>query len=238
MPRFTPSILISDCWGSVGDLTFYHVDGRCYYKKKAQGKFAGTDGQLAQLDVHRRALAAWREVPHEVQKIWHEYGKGALSYKPPFDGTSHISGQNLFVSAYHGFVTLGNEHQPGPQPFEKFPVYAVEFLSCERLGSSDLLLRFKMRFEDCPSPERYHLLMKIQLTKPGAGKKPGLMRNFLALAPCRAGDSTAEILIKDYRDIWGLDLQEYQVHCRYLLLDRKTGYRNIHTPLSFSISLP
>ena len=79
MPRFVPSVLIADCWGSVGDLTFYHVDGRCYYKKKAQGRFAGTDGQLTQLDVHRRAMAAWREVPHEIQKIWHEYGKGALS---------------------------------------------------------------------------------------------------------------------------------------------------------------
>ena len=237
MPRFTPSVLISDCWGSVGDLTFYHVDGKCYYKKKPRCAFKGTAAQLEQLEVHRRAMAAWRTVPHEMQKIWHEYGKGAPSHKPPFDGTSHISGQNLFVSAYHGFYTLGNEHQPEPQPYEKFPVHALEFLSCELLNSSDLLLRFRLTFEDRPSPERYHLLTKIQLAKPGAGKKPGLMRNFLALAPCSAGDSTAEVLIKDYRNIWDLDLQEYQVHCRYLLLDRKTGYRNIHTPLSFPISL-
>ena len=101
MPRFVPSVLIADCWGSVGDLTFYHVDGRCYYKKKSQCEFKGTAGQLEQLEVHRRALAAWRTVPQELQKVWHEYGKGALSHKPPFDGTSHISGQNLFVSAYH-----------------------------------------------------------------------------------------------------------------------------------------
>lgn len=233
MPRFKPSILIADCWGSVGDLTFYHVDGRCYYKKKSQCKFKGTDGQLAQLEVHRRALAAWRTVPHEEQKIWHEYGKGALSHRPPFDGTSHISGQNLFVSAYHGFYTLGNEHIPTPHPFTQFPIDALAFLCCERPNFDDLLLRFKLTFEDCPSPDRYHLLLKLQLTNPGKGKKPGLMRNFLASAPCAAGDSTVEFLVRDYRDIWGLDLPEYQAHCRYILLDRQTGYRNIYTPLSF-----
>lgn len=236
MPRFVPSVLISDCWGSVGDLTFYHVDGRCYYKKKAQGQFVGTEGQLAQAEVHKRALEAWRTVPHETQLVWNEYGKGALSHRPPFDGTSHISGYNLFVSAYHGFYALGNEHTPEPQPFERFPIDALEFLSCDSVRGVDLLLRFRMRFEDCPAPERYHLLTKIQLTRPGGGRNPGLMRNFLALAPCNAGDSTAEVLIKNYRDIWGLDLPEYQVHCRYLLLDRKTGYRNIHTPLTFPIS--
>ena len=233
MPRFVPSVLISDCWGSVGDLTFYHIDGRCYYKKKSQCEFKGTAGQLEQLEVHRRALAAWREVPLSEQKIWHEYGKGALSHRPPFDGTSHISGQNLFVSAYHGFYTLGNEHAPTPQPFTPFPIDALEFLCCERPSPDDLILRFKLTFENCPSPERYHLLLKLQLTIPGKGKKPGLMRNFLASAPCAAGDSTVEFLIRNYRDIWGLDLPEYQVHCRYILLDRQTGYRNIYTPLSF-----
>ena len=236
MPRFVPSVLIADCWGSVGDLTFYHVDGRCYYKKKSQCEFKGTTGQLEQLEVHRRALAAWRTVPQELQKVWHEYGKGALSHKPPFDGTSHISGQNLFVSAYHGFVTLGNEHTPEPQPYENFPIDALEFVCCERPNYDDLLLRFRLTFEKCPSPERYHLLLKLQLTNPGRGKKPGKMRNFLACNSCSAGDSMVEFLVKDYRSIWGLDLTEYQAHCQYVLLDRRTGYRNIHTPLSFTFT--
>lgn len=237
MPRFVPSVVISDCWGSVGDLTFYHVDGKCFYKKKAKGGFAGTPAQLEQLEVHRRALAAWRTVPQNVQEIWHEYGKGALSHKPPFDGTSHISGQNLFVSAYHGFYTLGNEHMPMPQSYVPFPIDALEFTGCARPNTEDLILRFKLTFENCQNPERYHLLMKIQLTGPGGGKKPGLMRNFLALSPCSSGDSMVEFLVKDYRGVWGLDLQEYQAHCRYVLLDRNTGYRNIHTPLSFIFSL-
>lgn len=237
MPRFKPSVLLADCWGSVGDLTFYHVDGKCYYKKKPQCEFKGTAAQKEQLEVHRRALAAWREVPHSDQKIWHEYGKGAPSHKPPFDGTSHISGQNLFVSAYHGFYTLGNEHMPTPQPFTPFPIDALEFIGSARPNSEDLVLRFKLTFENCPNPERYHLLMKIQLASPDRGKKPGLMRNFLALSPCHAGDSTVEFLIKDYRSIWDLDLPAYKAHCQYVLLDRKTGYRNILTPLSFFFTL-
>ena len=105
MPRFTPSILISDCWGSVGDLTFYHMGGRCYYKKKSRCEFPGTDAQNSQLDVHRRALAACRTLEHSVQLTWNDLAKPVISHKPPFDNTAHISGQNLFVSAYHGWAT-------------------------------------------------------------------------------------------------------------------------------------
>lgn len=237
MARFVPSVLISDCWGSMGDLTFFHIDGRCYVKNKSKCEFPGTAGQMLQVDVHKRALAAWRTVPHQTQLIWNEYGKGALSHRPPFDGTTHISGYNLFVSAYHGFAALGNEHKPDPQPYTPFPVYAAEFASSAVVDSVNLRLRFNVRFEDCPSPERYRLLLKVQLTKPGGGKNPGLMRNFLALEPCSAGDSIVDFLIPDYRNIWGLDLPAYQVHCRYLLLDSETGYRNIYTPLSFPISV-
>lgn len=35
-------------------------------------------------------------------------------HRPPFDHKAYISGQNLFVSAYHGFATPGNEHVPSP----------------------------------------------------------------------------------------------------------------------------
>ncbi len=235
MPRFTPSILISDCWGSVGDLTFYHQNGETFYKKKARCTFRGTAGQLEQLDVHRRALAAWREVPSETQKVWNELGRGAVSHRPPYDGKCYISGYNLFVSAYHGFATLGCEHVPEPRPYENFPVYAMEFLSADFVGDYSLRLRFKVTFESCPSPERYQILLKLLLTRPGGGRNSGLLRNFLAERPCSAGDSVVEFLIRNYRGIWGLDLPEYQAHCRSLLLDRVTGYRNIHTPQSFII---
>ena len=149
MPKFAPSILISDCWGSVGDLTFYHQNGQTFYKKKARYAFKGTAAQLDQADVHKRALQAWRELEHSVQLTWNAYARPVISHRPPFDYTTHISGHNLFVSAYHGFATLGNEQVPEPKPWEEFPVYALEFHSAELAGKKDLLLRFRVTFEAC-----------------------------------------------------------------------------------------
>lgn len=237
MPRFVPSMVISDCWGSYGDLTFFHVDGQCFYKNRVKGRFAGTAGQLGYLEVHRRALAAWRALDHTTQLVWNTLAEPVISHKPPFDNSAHISGQNLFVSAYHGFYTLQMEHVPTPQAFEEFPPHSLEFSSASVVNGTDLNLRFTSFFDDAEDASRYQVLMKVQLTKPGYGKKPGLMRNFLASSPCSSGFGNVDILIPDYRNRFHLDLDEYQVHCRYVLLDRQTGYRNILRPLSFSIRL-
>lgn len=236
MPRFEPSVVISDCWGSMGNLTFYHLDGRCYYKKKNKCGFPGTTGQLSQLDVHKRALAAWRSVPQEVQNEWNTLARPVISHKPPFDNKGHISGQNLFVSAYHGFYTLGDEHSPSPQPWTPFPVYSLGFQDSS-VDGNNLRLSYHTFFPDGEHASRYQVLMKVQLAKPGYGKNSGLMRNFLAEVPCSAGNGSVSITIDNYRERWGLDLDEYQVHCRYVLLDRQTGYRNIHRDLSFSIKV-
>ena len=237
MPVFTPSAMISDCWGSMGDITFFHMDGRCYYKKKPQGSFPGTAAQLSNLDVHRRALAAWRSLDHETQLVWNSLAEPVISHRPPFDNTAKISGQNLFVSAYHGFYTLGNEHSPTPQPFEPFPAHSLAFSGASVVGGSDLNLSFDSFFPEGEDASRYQVLMKVQLTQPGFGKKPGLMRNFLAEHPCSSGDGTVDVIVTDYIRRYGLDLDEYQVHCRYVLLDRQTGYRNIYTPISFLVTL-
>ena len=233
MPRYRPSILISDCWGSVGDLTFYHVDGKPYFKKRARGKFRGTAGQLEQLDVHRRALAAWRELEHSEQLIWHELARPVISHQEPFDNTAHISGHNLFVSAYHGFYTLGIEHIPTPQAWAPFPPHSMEYLSAT-LDGDDLILRFRICLPKCKEPERYQVLLQLQLTTPNGGKKPGYRRNYLAQEPCSGEESFVSFRIRDYRDILGHEQLEFQGHGRYVLLDRQTGYRNIHTPLSFT----
>jgi hypothetical protein len=236
MPRFTPSILISDCWGSFGDLTFYHIDGRCYYKKKSRCAFAGTDAQNSQLDVHRRALAAWRSLDHSVQLTWNSFAEPVISHKPPYDNKATISGQNLFVSAYHGFYTLGNEHVPSPQAWEPFPPHSLEFQDAS-VDGTDLRLCFHSYFPETEPAGRYQVLTKIQLTKPGYGRKPGLMRNFLAFAPCASGDGCVFVTVDNFRERWDLDLDEYQVHGQYVLLDRQTGYRNIHREFSFSVKL-
>lgn len=62
--------------------------------------------------MHRRAIAAWQSLPEEQQELWESYSLGVEPHRPPFDHTTRISGYNLFVSAYHGFATLGNEYVP------------------------------------------------------------------------------------------------------------------------------
>ena len=46
-----------------------------------------------------------------------------------------------------------------------------------------------------------------------------------------------EILVLGDKDIWDLDLQEYQVNMRYFLIDAETGYRNIFEKKSFLLTL-
>ena len=234
MPRFVPSILIDDCFGSVGDITFFHRGSTCFYKKKPVCTFKGTEAQNRQKTVHQRALAAWRNIPQAEQAIWHQYGHDTLSHRPPFDGSTHISGYNLFVSAYHGFAALGNEHIPTPQPFCPFPVYHLTFVSASRAGR-DLLLDFRLMMPPEVEPGRYQVLLKVQLTRPGYGREPGYLRNFLAESPCLGNQ--VRIVIPAYREIWGLDLDAYTAHTRHILLDRETGYRSQYIPLSFKFSL-
>ena len=99
MPRYLPTILIEDCHGSVGAVTFFHWKGGCYYKNRSRLVFVGSDAQLQQVDVHRRALESWRGLDPAVQTLWHTLARGAISHRPPFDNSTHITGHNLFVSA-------------------------------------------------------------------------------------------------------------------------------------------
>lgn len=39
----------------------------------------GSYGARSALDVHRRALAAWREVPHQTQLVWNHLAEGDCS---------------------------------------------------------------------------------------------------------------------------------------------------------------
>ena len=55
------------------------------------------------LEVHRRALDCWKRIPDDIKEKWNRFASVAEPHKPPFDGSSHITGHNLFVSAYHGF---------------------------------------------------------------------------------------------------------------------------------------
>lgn len=232
MVQLRPGILISDAYGSAGNVTAYHRGGKCFLRKRIFPAFPGTSGQLVATAVHLRALQAWRSLPHEEQLRWEPYASVVEPHRPPFDHKARISGNNLFISAYHGFATLGSEHVPSPAPFETFPSFIVKLLGASVVDDT-LLIRWKLLMDDCAG--RYRLLTKVQLASPGRGLSTGALRNFLAEGT--ANDAAVTTCIPGYISIWGLDLQSYQIHARCILLDTKTGYRSQFLQVSGVVSL-
>lgn len=227
-----------DCYGSVGDITYYHRHGKCYFRKRSAPAFPGTLLQMEHQRVHLRALAAWRELSWDTQKLWNRYALPVISHKPPFDNKAGISGQNLFVSAYHGFARLGVEHVPEPCPWEGFPPYALQDVRSVMVEEDVLLLDLGVWMDENVEDNRYQILARIQLAKPGGGLNAGKMRSILALLPCPSGESTVSFGLVNYIERWHLDLPSYTVHIRHVLLDRRTGYRSQYIQNSFDIILP
>lgn len=239
MPVYQPNINFSDCWSSVGNITFYHRYGKCFFRSRPAPVFPGTLWQQEHQSVHLRALEAWRSLDHQVQRQWSAYARGVTAHRPPFLKENHISGYNLFVSAYHGFATLGNEHVPAPVPFTPFPPFHAAFVSVQVVGNANLQLRFSLFVGDSEHLLRYRALGKIQLVEEGRGCHPGKLRNFLSVEASTDPLNPRTILftIPDYRSLWNLDLPAYTLHMRYLLLDTQTGYRNLPKKISCSFSL-
>lgn len=237
MPKYLPNTRFSDCWGSVGEVTFYHRDGVCFWRKRARPEFPGTLQQMEQLGVHQRALEAWRGLDHETQLQWNALGADKVTSRPPFDGLSRLSGHNLFVSAYHGFAQLGVEQVPKPKPISSFPVFSVEFLSAEKGVDTELLLSFRVKLHNCLNPSDFRLCTRVQLCRVGAGKRPGYMRSFPAVENCSSKDCVVSVVVPDYVSVWDLDLSEYTAHCRVFLIDSETGYRSKYQSFSFVFQL-
>jgi hypothetical protein len=216
MPKFHPTPIIQDCWSSIGDITFYHRGGQCYWKRKPKPSFNHTPARLDQAQVHHRAILAWQQLQHSVQLEWRELARCVPSHRPPYDDNHHISGYNLFVSAYHGFAQLGNEHVPTPQPFPEFPSAALEVLEIIP-GAETATIRCRLTLADTVHPERWHLSARIQLTAPGVGCDPGKMRSCMGF---RTNGNEIELRVPNP------GFEECQVHIRYRLIDKVTGYRN------------
>ena len=218
MPKFNPNAIIKDCWSSIGDITFYHRNGQCYWKRKPKPSFNHTPARLDQAQVHHRAILAWQQLQHSVQLEWRELARCVPSHRPPYDDQHHISGYNLFVSAYHGFAQLGREHVPVPQPYPLFPVSHLQLLQIDSGTSSETVtLRCRLSLQNTDNPARWHVSARIQLTAPGVGCDPGKMRTCLAIR-----EQQNEIVFNVPRP----DIEDYQVYLRYRLIDSVTGYRN------------
>ena len=237
MPKYIPNTQFSDCWSSVGNVTFYHRNGICYFRSKAYSDFAGTAEQLEQAELHKRAIKAWQGLSHKTQMIWRLMASGVASHRPPFGQKNSISGYNLFVSAYHGFYTLGSEHVPSPVPFESFPPFAVEVVSAA-LAGDDLLLKVSVVVLEYVSASRFWLYGRVQLTAIGKGASSRVPRkSVLSSSSCES--LPVELVVPDWRSVWPELAGEgcFLVHGSYVLLDAVTGYRSQRRRWSFKVSL-
>ena len=227
MPKYIPNSRFTDCYASVGNITFFHKDGECFFRTKAKPVFPGTAGQQAQLSIHQRGLQEWRNLGHDEQLEWNALARTVRSKRPPFNTSSHISGYNLFMSAYHGLACIGDERIPEPQPIPDFPVVCLEMASSTVINETDLQISF--RITGGPIPENIRIIGKLQLTAPGYSSHRGKFRNYIGTV---TGTGHVTFTVPDFKTVSGVELQEYQVHMRYVLIDAESGHRSKESSLS------
>lgn len=167
-------------------------------------------------------MAAWASLDRDTQLKWIEYETTAEPHRPPFDHKAHISGNNLFVSAYHGFSLMGNEHTPEPNPFEKLPPFAVVFQSAIVVDNNlQILARASIGEHDYP--ERYCIYVRLSISAPDTGYSLRGMRGFLAEGN---GSGFVTITVPSYQNYWNIESPERQIHSRCILLNKETGFRS------------
>ncbi|MBR4808733.1 MAG: hypothetical protein IK031_00445 [Bacteroidales bacterium] len=166
-------------------------------------------------------MAAWASLDRDTQLKWIGYETTAEPHRPPFDHKAHISGNNLFVSAYHGFALMGDEHTPAPQPFQMPPF----FVSFDEATVNDGILRLIVDAHVSPddNPGRYRLYSRLRLTSPGKGYGVRGMKGYLAAGDC-SGRLT--ITIPGFTEIWNLTEERFQIQATSILLDSETGFRS------------
>ena len=227
MPKYHPNTRFTDCWASVGNITFYHRDGQCYFRTKAKPVFPGTSHQQVQLSIHKRARKAWRNISHEEQLEWNALATQVKSKRPPYDHKTSISGYNLFVSAYHGYASIGDEKIPEPKPMPDFPTLSLKLISSTVVGKT---LQVKFKIENLhASLHNFTIASRIQLVNLGAGTNPGKMRNHQAELTDNIATFTIPLPNQDHNS--------YTLHMRYFIIDRTTGYRSMQTRQSEDIRL-
>lgn len=76
-------------------------------------------------------------------------------------------------------------------------------------------------------------MTRLQFTYPGMGRNAGYLRRHIAAGNCTSSGCIVQVPVSDYRQKWNLDLPQYQIHCRYLLIDTLIGYRSNFRKTSF-----
>lgn len=176
-------------------------------------------------------------VRNNKQRQWNLYALDVPSHRPPYDSEHHITGHNLFVSAYHGFAQLGNEHTPVPVPYPDFPVATVQTVTARRVNGNGLQLECSVLMKADTPPSRFRVAARIQLAEIGEGRNAGKMRSCLSDTVevrtlqdgSNAGVFEMSILFAPYvlRSISVPEGDRMNMYARFFLIDQVTGYRKM-----------
>ena len=137
-------------------------------------------------------------------------------------------GHNLFVSAYHGFAQMGNEHLPQPAVYPKFPETKITSVSGRIVGSSNLKIDCRILLLDCTDPHRFRFAARIQLTRPGGGLNQSLMRSFMgntvAWTQVQGGYGIlVSFLVPENKNMWNLNWHESTFHLYGQFIEKDKG---------------
>ena len=136
------------------------------------------------------------------------------------------------MSTYHGLACIGEERVPHPQPLPDFPVIHLEFDSSVVINEIDLQIFFRITGDAVL--ENMRILGKIHLTAIGFKSHQGKFRNYIGAI---TDTQLVSFILPDFKAVSGLDLQEYQVHLKYFLIDSDSGHRSKEKLLTVGISI-
>lgn len=126
MAFFTPSCLISEIRGSVGNQTFSRNAHGNIVKEKLVQTVTNTAKQIETRGVMADAVIAWQGLDDSERREWQQFAK-LFPRKNSLGKQYILSGYGLFVSCYLNKINTGNLGNPLPVQPPPFPVvYEIE----------------------------------------------------------------------------------------------------------------
>ena len=98
-----------------------------------------------------------------------------------------------------------------------------------------LVLGFSVAGLEYADASRYWVYGKLQVVMAGAGKGNAPWKSVLAAGPCSV--SPVELIVPNWREVWDMDWDSFQLHGQVVLLDALNGYRSQKHRLSALVEL-
>jgi hypothetical protein len=124
MAIITPSALISEIRGSVGDTVYSHNRYRAYTKLRTAPSFPGSDAQLQFNAALSDSVQGWRNLTDNERESWIEFAKENKA-RPRIGDSSVLSGMNAYIRASIQNSTITGAAPRRPSPKVPWPITTI-----------------------------------------------------------------------------------------------------------------